>query len=117
MKSASKKPRGRPVAPVQGAGAAFDFVERYRKRHGLTQNALALSFGMTPSTVSRALADRSTARLTPGLRQLYSIAKNRTDPAELERLQRLSAYSGPGEEALKRLLADVDALIAALSRP
>lgn len=71
---------------------------------------------MTPSTVSRALSSRAQARWTPALRRLYSIAKNSDAAAKVTpAMVRLASYEGPGEAAVKRLLDDVEALIASLS--
>ena len=116
MAKSQKKRRGRPRSVSEGAGDAFDVVERYRTNHALSCNALALRCGMTPSTVSRALGSRSSARWTPTLRKLYSIAKN--DAAEGKAtpvVARLASYAGPGEAAVKRLLDDVEELITTLS--
>lgn len=111
-----KGSRGRPVSVSEGAGDAFDLVERYRVENGLSFNALALRCGMTPSTVSRALSSRSEARWTPALHRLYSIAKNNDMTAKVApAMVRLASYEGPGEAAVKRLLSDVEDLIASLS--
>jgi transcriptional regulator with XRE-family HTH domain len=116
MKIADPKPRGRPRSDTAGAQDAFDAIERYRNANGLSFNKLAIRCGLTPSSVSRALADRQTARWTPTLEKIYSIAKNgavdtRISPA----MRRLAAYEGPGEAAVKRLLDDVETLITTLS--
>jgi transcriptional regulator with XRE-family HTH domain len=110
------RPRGRPRSDTAGAREAFDSVQRYRERENLSVNALAVRCGMTPSTVSRALANRDSARFTPTLKTLYSIAENRGANAKISpAMKRLAAYKGPGEAAVKRLLNDVEDLITLLS--
>jgi len=109
--------RGRPKSASEGARDAFDVVESFREANSLSFNALAVRCGMTPSTVSRALNNRSDARWTPALRRLYSIAKNDPLTAKVTpAMTRLAAYQGPGETAVRRLLNDVEELIASLSR-
>lgn len=91
-------------------------MESFRAANSLTINALAVRCGMTPSTVSRTLSDRSAARWTPALEKLYSIAKNNDVKAKVTpAMARLAAYEGPGEAAVKRLLGDVEELITTLS--
>lgn len=108
--------RGRPPSASEGARDAFDAVESYRAANSLSLNALALRCGMTPSTVSRALNNRSDAKWTPALRKLYSIAKNDPLVAKVTpAMARLASYEGPGEAAVKRLLNDVEELITSLS--
>jgi transcriptional regulator with XRE-family HTH domain len=110
----AKLPRGRPKSSTKGAQEAFELVERFRKERGFSMNALAVNFGMTPSSVSRALAERAQARWTPTLRRLYYNAINNRSTGG-DTLSRLSTYRGPGEEAVQRLLADVEVLIETLS--
>lgn len=116
-RSTRKKRRGRPRSASDGAAAAFDIVERYRSARGLSYNALAVRCSMTPSTVSRALGKRSSARWTPTLRKLYSIAKNSSTVEPAAVAARLESYAGPGEAVVKRLLDDVEELITTLSTP
>lgn len=109
--------RGRPFSKVEGASDAFDEVERFRMANSMTMNALAIRFGITPSSVARCLSDRKEARWTPTLTQLYrnvliSKAESTVSPA----LQRLASYTGPAEPVLKRLLGDMEELIETLSR-
>lgn len=112
----AKNNRGRPVSSTDGAQEAFDYIEQYRNSRNLTVNALAVSFGMTPSTVMRALSNRSSARWTPTLKRLYSGAKkDRNMDSQALVVSRLAAYEGPGEPVVKRILADVEELIVALS--
>ena len=115
MRSENPRPRGRPRSDSAGALEAFDEIERYRTAEGLSFNELAIRCGLTPSSVSRALADRQKARWTPTLKKLYSIAKNGVDTRISPVMRRLAAYEGPGEAAVKRLLDDVEMLITTLS--
>jgi transcriptional regulator with XRE-family HTH domain len=116
MRSENPKPRGRPRSDTAGAQEAFDAIERYRKAEKLSLNELSIRCGLTPSSVSRALANRQAARWTPTLKKIYSIAKNGDMEARISPvMKRLAAYEGPGEAAVKRLLADVETLITTLS--
>jgi transcriptional regulator with XRE-family HTH domain len=116
MRSEERKLRGRPRSATVGAREAFDAVQSYRERENLSFNALALRCGMTPSTVSRTLENRESARWTPALKGLYSIAENKNVNAKISpAMKRLAAYEGPGEAAVKRLLNDFEELITTLS--
>lgn len=116
MGSEKPRPRGRPRSDTVGAREAFDSIQRYRERENLSLNALALRCRMTPSTVSRALANRENARWTPALKRIYSIAENGDVNAKISPvMKRLATYEGPGEAAVKRLLNDVEELITTLS--
>lgn len=100
-----------------GAAKAFDFVEKSRKAKKLSYSALAISLGMTPSTVIRTLSDRSSARWTPTLLALYNNALNANKlPNKDPIINRLAIYSGPGEHLVKQLLRDVDGLIVSLQK-
>jgi transcriptional regulator with XRE-family HTH domain len=116
MESDNTKPRGRPPSRTAGAQEAFDAIEEYRKGLNLSFNELAIRCGLTPSSVLRALADRRTARWTPTLTRIYSIAKNEAVETKISPvMRRLAAYEGPGEAAVKRLLDDVETLITTLT--
>jgi transcriptional regulator with XRE-family HTH domain len=116
MESTNPRRRGRPRSDTAGAQEAFDLIEQYRRQEKLSCNELAIRCGLTPSSVSRALADRRTARWTPTLKQIYSIAKNTAIETRISPvMRRLAAYEGPGEAAVKRLLDDVETLITTLS--
>ena len=118
MKSDPPRLRGRPRSRMAGAQEAFDTIEKYRRAENLSLNELAIRCRLTPSSVSRALADRQTARWTPTLTRIYCIAKNGEIETKISPvMRRLAAYEGPGEVAVKRLLDDVETLIATLSRP
>jgi transcriptional regulator with XRE-family HTH domain len=108
--------RGRPRSEGAGASDAFDEITRYIQQNNISLNQLAIRCALTPSSVTRALSAKETARWTPTFRTIYSIAKKnevgtRISPA----MKRLAAYEGPGEAEVKRLLDDVEALIATLS--
>ena len=116
MKSGKPRKRGRPRSDTSGAQEAFDLIERYRTAEKISLNEFALRCSLTPSSVSRALSDRASARWTPTFKAIYSIAKNGSPDARISpAMKRLAAYEGPAEEAVKRLLDNVDALIATLS--
>jgi hypothetical protein len=130
---AENRPRGRPRSPAEGAREAYDFIEAFRNKRGISRNEMALLFGMTPSTVSRNLPeDPGLCRMRPGLRKIYGIALNwkdadpaggnvqkigtaadmqvvATSPALL-----LARYSGPGEGVVRRILQDVAELVATI---
>jgi transcriptional regulator with XRE-family HTH domain len=109
--------KGRPTSESQGAREAFDYVQQYRLERRLSANALAIRFGMTPSSVIRALSDRSAARWTPTLRKLYYNAKNDLQPQSIDPvLNELQSYRGPGDRVVKRMLADMRELIVTLTR-
>jgi hypothetical protein len=101
---------------MAGASEAFDLIRKYMEQRKITANKLAISCALTPSSVTRALSSREAARWTPTFRVIYSNAINkdieiRISPA----MRRLAAYKGSGEAEVKRLLEDVDALVATLS--
>jgi hypothetical protein len=109
--------RGRPFSKAQGASDAFDEVERFRMANSMTMNALAIHFGITPSSVARCLSDRNEARWTPTLTQLYrNVLISKAESAVSPALQRLASYTGPAEPVLKRLLGNMEELIETLSR-
>jgi hypothetical protein len=110
--------RGRPRSDTAGASEAFDLIKRFMQRNKVSANKLAIRCALTPSSVTRALSSREAARWTPTFRHIYSVVKNshggmRISPA----MKRLAAYKGPGEAEVKRLLDDVEALVATLSTP
>ena len=116
MGSDKPRNRGRPRSETTGAREAFDVIHGYVQGNKLSLNELAIRCSLTPSSVTRALSSKETARWTPTFKAIYSIAKNndlgmRISPA----MKRLAAYEGPGEAEVKRLLDDVEALITTLS--
>lgn len=114
MKSATRNTtRGRPTSRVDGAPEAFDYVERYKQQQGIKNNELAIRFGMTPSTVNRALQSRETASWTPGFQKLYCNVKSAVQGKAA--IQRLAEYAGPADSIVRRLIEDVDALVTTLS--
>ena len=128
-KQAQNRPRGRPLSTQEGALEAYDFVEAFRQKQGLSRHALALTFHLTPTTVARALkGERAKIRLRPGLEDLYRRALNWTDAttgeptaspsshpvAQRAKVDQLASYSGPGQAAVRRILADVAELISTL---
>ena len=113
-----KLPRGRPPSKTKGAVEAFDEIERYKKEEGLKNHALALRFNMTPSTVSRVLANRDEAAWTPGFDQIYcNVLNARRLETGKPTLQRLADCKGQVGEIVNRILEDVDALIVLLNNP
>jgi transcriptional regulator with XRE-family HTH domain len=104
------------MSESRGAPEAFDVIQQYIEKNDLSMNGLAIKCGLTPSTVSRALSDRAKARWTPALRKIYSVAENKNSDVPGEAIGRLAAYKGPGEIEVKRLLTDVEQLIATLSK-
>ena len=109
--------RGRPFSKAQGAPEAFDEVERFRAANNMTMNALAIHFGITPSSVARCLSHRDEARWTPTLTQLYrNVLMAKVEPTMSPALQRLASYTGPAEPVLKRLLGNMEELIETLSQ-
>jgi hypothetical protein len=71
---------------------------------------------MTPSTVGRVLKARSNARWTPAFDKLYCIAlNNAAQLLDVSALRSLVTYEGPGQAAVKRILADMGELVAALA--
>jgi len=109
--------KGRPLSKSEGAREAFDYIQQYRLSRRLQNNALAIRFGMTPSSVNRAMSNRSGARWTPTLTKLYYNAVNdvkaqSADPV----LSDLQSYRGPGNQVVKRILADVRELIVTLGQ-
>lgn len=116
MERHKQKSRGRPRANTIGARDAFDIIQNYRRQENISFNELAIRFGLTPSSVARALADREGARWTPTFKTLYRIAKNEEKGMSIfPAIKRLAAYEGPGEVEIKRLLGDVEALITTLT--
>ncbi len=108
--------RGRPRSDSEGAREAYDVIHRYMTRESLSLNALALRCEMTPSTVARALADRESARWTPGFRRIYSIAENGDHDDKISpTMRRLASYEGPAEATVRRLLSDIEELVMTLS--
>src|SRR6185437_16237584 len=98
MESEKSHRRGRPRSHTEGAREAYDAIYRYMAEEKLSLNALALRCEMTPSTVARALADRESARWTPGFRRIYSIAENREPGTKMSpTIRRLASYEGPAE--------------------
>jgi hypothetical protein len=115
--SKTSKSKGRPISKSGGAREAFDYVQQYRITRKLPTNALAIRFGMTPSSVIRALSDRSTARWTPTLTKLYYNAINDLQPQSVDPvLNELQSYCGPGGQVVKRILADMRELIVTLGQ-
>ena len=95
-RSKAIKGKGRPTSKSEGAREAFDLVQQYRSARKLPTNALAIRFGMTPSSVIRALSDRSAARWTPTLKKLYYNAVNDVQPQSIDPvLNDLQSYCGP----------------------
>ena len=107
--------RGRPVSLTEGAAEAHDEIVAFMEARGFKPASFARAFAMTPSTVGRALPGRERASWTPAFRKIYCIAKNKAGVTSTASLERLAAYSGPGEAAVKRILADVDELVRTLS--
>jgi hypothetical protein len=116
-RSVASAKRGRPSSTIEGAIDAFDAVERFRQQNGLTPNALAIRFGITPSSVGRCLSERSKARWTPTLKSLYRNALNEMEKTvPYPALQRLARYAGPAEPIVRRLLGDMEELVSTLSK-
>jgi hypothetical protein len=108
--------RGRPRSETAGASEAFDVIKQYMQLNNVSPNKLAIRCALTPSSVTRALSAKETARWTPTFRTIYRIAKNNDVEMRISPvMKRLAAYEGPGEAEVKRLLDDVEALITTLS--
>ncbi len=112
-----KKPRkrGRPPSDMQGAAEAFDVISAFLNSNNLSHHSFSRQYGMTATTVMRALESRETAAWTPGFRKIYNIAINAATPFSPADLERLYAYTGPGSAAVKRILSDVAELVRALA--
>lgn len=116
QRQTTPKGRGRPISRLEGAREAFDVIEAYRISNNWTINALAIQARMTPSTVGRVLKSRSQAKWTPAFGRLYCIALNNSvPPLDVPALQSLMTYEGPGQAAVKRILADMGELVTALA--
>lgn len=89
-----KRGRGRPAASSDGALRAVRKIKAALRDRGIAPSAFAITNGMVPSTVNRAL-DEASPRWTHALCKIYRIAINEDGSAmaRTERAKNLVALS------------------------